>query len=272
MVRDVQAIPPALRRVRWRAVLWHRWVLAIIGGSLCVYGGVFTWMLFLASGGKASDNRALDQGEVAIATGKVIELGRLAIASDDGPQDEVTFQYPELNAQPKCFLPSGTVQAGQEVVVEYLPDRAGICRIQGGRLDLLRWWLRPLPWLYGLVLPGIPFLLLWFLAVLRLRHMMARGDVAVAEVLACRRVRWVVPGMLSIRFRFRDHRAALRLGGHWVHGRSPLGEQLQRFDLGDRVQVPVLHSRRWPQFSRLALPADFAPLSPSTAPQETIPS
>lgn len=270
MVREIQAIPPALRRVRWRAVLWHHWLLVVVGASLCVYGGAFTWMLFLAAGGKASDNAALDAGPVATAAGTVVEVGDAPLTSDDGAHDLVVYRFPEFAADATCFVPSGSVQVGAPVEVEYLPERSYLSRIRGGRLDLMRWWLRPRPWLYGVVLPGVPLLLLWLIAVLRLRHMMARGDVAVAAVTDCRRVRFLVPGMLAIRFRFRDHRAAERTGGHWVHWRSPLGERLRRFERGDRVQVPVLHSRRWPQFSRLALPADFAPFSPSASNQETM--
>lgn len=267
MVREIQAIPPAPRRVRWRAVLWHQWLLVVVGGSLSGYGSLIAWMLFLAAGGKASDNRRLDKEPIRIESGIVtaVEHTRVHEGID---YDKVSFEYPEVKGTADCYFAHGKLRPGDVVVVEYLTDWPNIFRIEGSRLDLLPWWLRSGTWLATLVLPGLPFLLLWTIAVLRLRHMMSLGDVGVAEVVTCRKVRLIFPGMLATRYAFKDHRAADRVGAHWVHCRSPLGRRLLR--PGERLGIPVLHSRRWPQFSRLALPDDFAPLSPSCAAEETM--
>lgn len=272
MVRDIQAIPPAPRRVRWRAVTWHRWPLALLALALAGYGGLFTWMLFLGMGGVASEDVRLDAESIAHQGGEVVAIQQVGIRGEGGRLwDEVTARYPLVPAVGNCWVPSGSVQPGQQVVIEALPGTdEHVFRIRGGRRDLLRWWLRPLPWLRLLVLPGAVLGLSWFLLALRLRYMLRHGDVGIAEVLACRRVRGVLPAMLAVEYGFRDHRAAACRGRHWVPRRSALGQRLRHRERGQRLLLPVLHSRRWPQFSRLALPGDFAPLSPSAAPQETM--
>ena len=79
MVHDIRGIPPAPRHVRWRKVLGYRWPLAAATFLLAVYGGVLTWMLFLAHGGKAQDDWALDERPTIHAQGRV-----LAVTPDSG--------------------------------------------------------------------------------------------------------------------------------------------------------------------------------------------
>jgi hypothetical protein len=281
MRREIQSIPPAPRQVRWRAVLWHRWVLGLFAFAFGVYGGAVTWMFFLAFGELPSDNARLDAGRVGQATGKVLErIGRGGTLNGK-PTDHWRYSFTvpktdgrerEVDLNGSCFAPAGMLQVGKEVQVEFLPDEPNRSRIVGTRLDLLPLWVRPGTWFRLLVVPGLLFLLAWLANAFRLRHMMSLGDVSVAQVAEVREVRWIVPAMLAVRFEFRDHRAAPQEGRHWVRTRSHLGGRLQQqLTNGVLERMPVLHDRRWPLFSRLALPEDFVQPHPASPSRENQP-
>jgi hypothetical protein len=118
-------------------------------------------------------------------------------------------------------------------------------------------WLRPDICFLGLVVPGLLFFASWFTSVLLLRHVMIHGDVGVARVLVAQPTRMVQPAMLRVTFQFRDHHAQERIGHHWVRLHSALGQRLAAASAVGTERLPVLHHRRWPRFSRLALPDDF---------------
>ncbi len=136
-------------------------------------------------------------------------------------------------------------------------------------MNQLPTWVKPSVFFGLLVLPGLLALGLWFQGVFDLRRMMNSGDVGVAEVLETRRLNFVLPSTVAVCYRFRDHRAILRVGRHWVRARSALGEHLST----EPQHMPVLHHRRWPQFSRLALVQDFqkSPAPSPTSPGEVRP-
>ena len=274
MMREVKAIPPAPRRVGWGQVLWSRWPIALLGFLLAVYGGAFTLMLFFAVGGKARDDSLLDEGAVALATGTVTAVRADSGTIDGGPAElyEYVFRFDSRDAEGKSLGAAGLYRVGDRVEVEHSPDRDHPNRIRGTRLNLLPAWIHPGLWLGLLVFPGILALMLWVQGVCDLRRMLSHGDVGVAEVLEIRRVRVVVPGMLSVTFRFRDHRARQRIGRHWVRTRSPLGSRLlAQMASGRHERMPVLHHRRWPQFSRLCVPDDFVQAGSQASAEETIP-
>ena len=254
MFQEIRKIPPAPREVRWRAVLWHRWPVALLGFVFAVYGGVFTLMLYFAAGGKPSDGARLDR-EATIANAQVTDV-RVVDAGDPGV-DLVSYRFEDAvgvlrNGQ--SYAERYLYEMHNRVEVEYLTDEAGINRIVGSRgLNLLPPWVEPSLFLGLLVLPGLLALGLWFQGVFDLKRMMSTGDVAVAEILEIRKQRLVLPSMLAVCYRFRDHRAIPRVGRHWVRARSALGEELS----AGPTHMPVLHHRRWPQFSRLALVCDF---------------
>lgn len=260
MTREVQGIPPAPRRVRWRAVAWQRWPLCLLGLLLLVYGGVFTWMLFLAYGGKASDSARLDDGPTLAVPGAVASVEGHTGQLHGAPAESVrfVFQHQGLRREGVCFAPDGTFATGQTVSIELLPREAHIARIVGTRLHLLPPWSRPGAWLLATVLPGALILLVWLVTAAAVRRVLVRGDVSVAEVVDVRRVRFVLPPMVAVRYRFRDHHAQVRGSSHWVPVRSPLGlrlEVLRRRGGGGRM--PVVHDRQRPRRSRLTLIDDY---------------
>jgi hypothetical protein len=278
MTREVQGIPPAPRRVRWRAVLWSRWPLCLCALVLTVYGGVWDWMLFLAYGAKPSDNARLEEpsdfGEEKVRTeGAVTLVDQNAGFYDDLPADSVHFEF-RWNGQDlryECFSRPGIYAVGQRVEIELLANEPHICRIVGTRLHLLPKWLSPAAWFRWVVLPGFALLTLWFCLVLRLRRTMSRGDIAVAELDQVRRLRFVVPAMIAATYHFRDHHAAVRRGRHWVPLRSPLGmrlEVLRRRD--EHCRMPVVHSRAQPDRNRLTIADDFVRSSAGTADLHTL--
>jgi hypothetical protein len=278
MVRDVRGIPPAPRRVRWRRVLGYRWPLAALAFALAVWGGVLTWMLFLAQGGKASDDRRLD------AARQLDRLDRArgtvdAVTADSGfidaatPAELVTYQFEQSGLQMKghSFAPQGRFAVGAEVEVEMLRGEPSVNRIVGLTTHLIPGVFDPMSWLVAVVVPGLLLGLLYFAGVFHLRHILAHGDVSVAQVLSVQRVRFCLPETWSVRFSFRDHHAHERTSRHWVRAHSNLGNRLRTMARhGTFERLPVLHDRRFPQHCRLVLPDDFAPDAHPVDPAATI--
>jgi hypothetical protein len=259
MVREVRSIPPAPRRVRLRSLLGYRWPLLFAAFVMTVYGGLFTWMLFLADGAKPSDNRRLEIGPVETAAGTVtsIEPARLV---DGRPHERVhyEFAFADDSFAGAAFALEGRYEPDDAVMVELLPREPNINRIVGTRLHVARIWLHPGLWFATMVVPGFLVFLGWLAGVLHLRHVVVHGDVGVATVLQLTRVRWVLPDTLAVRYSFRDHRAVLRHGRHWVRAHGALGQRLANWRGDGALLMPVLHDRRFPQWSRLAVATDFA--------------
>lgn len=253
MSREIQELPPAPRHPRWRAVACRRLPLAIVGFLLTVYGGAWILMLFFAQAGKPRDDRLLDRS-ARRTPAWVVRVEPVRAWIEDVPAVRVEFRYvPDdgVERTGACFAPEGRFRPGTTVPAEYLPGMPHKSRLVGGRISLLGDWVTP-----GLrltVFPGLLLLLLWLQSVIDLRRMMTWGDAAVAEVLEVRPVRHVLPEMLAVRYRFRDHHARPREGRHWVRRRSTLGRRLENLP----ARVAVLHSRARPEHSRLVLPEDF---------------
>jgi hypothetical protein len=266
MRHEVRSIPPAPRRVRLRPLLAHRWPLLLGGFALAIVGGLVTWMLFLAAGGKASDQRRLDAGPRALARGSV--TGADAPVTWDGRQWQYTRYTWTWNGSERigaAFAAAGQYPAGTAVEVEYLADEPRINRIPGTLLHVDVVWLRPETWLGAVVVPGALLLLGWLAGVFQLRHVLVHGDASIATLVEVRRVRGVLPEMLRVRYEFRDHHAVPRRGCHWVRVHSELGERLERQQTSGWFEpMPVLHDRRLPQWSRILLPADFLPAGDAT--------
>ena len=267
MMRDVQGIPPAPRPVRWNKVLGYRWPLGALAFVLAVYGGVWTWMLFLAHGGAASDDWLLDDGPTKVVTARVVEVEPERGSVDGQPADVVSYVFTwkvsdsqeatEWNGS--SFVVAGTSKVGDSVRVELLPKEPNHSRIVGARANLLPAGFKPQFWLWLLVAPGVVFGLGYVLGALHLRHILVHGDVSVAQSLAVRRVPLCLPEMWSVAFSFRDRNARERRSRHWVRAHSPLGARLRRIAQGANERIPVLHDRRFPRFCRLVLPDDFMP-------------
>ena len=251
MFRKIREIPPAPREVRWPAVLWYRWPIAVAGFVLAVYGGVFTLMLYFAAVG--GDDAGFD-GNSPTAIAEITDVAPVGAARRG--IDQVSYRFRDANGvvqEGTSYADEGVYTVSDHETVQYQEGRPIVNRLSGTQLSLLPGWVEPSLFLGLLVLPGVLALGLWFQGVFDLKRMMSTGDVGVAEVLEVRKLRVVVPGTLAVCYRFRDHRAILRVGRHWVRARSALGEHLA----SGPGYMPVLHHRRWPQFSRLALVQDF---------------
>ena len=257
MPAEVQRIPPAPRRVSWGRVLGYRWPLAAATFALSVYGGVVTWLFFLANSGVFVEAERLEQG----ARAAVVAVVR-AVATDAEASQRVDYEF-YADGQTwtgTSRVPGGTWREGQGVPVEYRLGTPTLNRIAGAPVKLRAPQFNPTHTFLLLVVPGLLLGLGWLVGVLRLRHVLVHGDVGVAQVLEVRHVRFCLPESLSVRFTFKDHRAQTRTSRHWVRVHSRLGARLlQRIDRESPERVPVLHDRRFPQHCRLVLPAYFGP-------------
>jgi len=279
MMHEVRSIPTAPRRVRLGPLLAHRWPLLLLGGLCMMTGGLMAWMLFLAAGGKASDQYRLDQGPTISATAKIVRVeeplregGQLVPWHDGVPRQTVhyTFRYRDQDHAGQSPSRIGSCLVGDSVTIELLPDEPNCNRIRGNQLVAQRGWLQPGNWLVSMVVPGALVLLGWLAGVFQLRQVLVHGDVSVGQVNAISHVRFVLPPMLQVCFEFRDHRAQLRRSRHWVREHSELGRRLlHQLHTGWFEPMPVLHDRRLPQWSRMLLPLDFLPLLSHTSSDRT---
>ena len=252
MTREIHDIPPSPRSVRWRAVLWHWWPVAFCGFIFGVYGGLWTLMLVLAKGGKQADDLLIEAHSVVV-TGTVTRI-------EGGPDNEgarplrLSYDYTTENGimrSGRGFLELPSVAEGDRIPVEYAATRPFVSRPEGGRIALVP----PLDqvFFWFLLAPGLACIATWILAVLRLRRLMAHGDIAVAEVMTLDEVRYILPTTLRVMYSFRDHHADQRMTFHWVRARSALGMRL----MAKPKQIAVLHSRDGRGASRLVMATDF---------------
>lgn len=249
MSREIREIPPTPRRVKWRAVLWCWWPLAFAGFLLGIYCGLVTLMLFLAFGGKPADDKALLAGPNGHAVGIVDKV--------DGGQGtqplRVRYRFPISEAEEvpgRCFPQRTGIAVGDKVEVEYLLRAPHKNRVVGGRISLAPPLHYTFLWFF---LTGVACLVVWMIAVLRLRRMMNHGDIAAGKVLACTPIRFVNPSMLRVTYSYRDHHANERNGHHWVRARSALGQRLQAHP----ERIAVVHDRNRGDNSRLVMGDDF---------------
>ena len=262
MTREVQGIPPAPRRAHWHKAFSYRWPLAAAAFTLAIYGGVWTWMLFLANGGKAIDGRRLDAGPTGQAVATVTNVEPGGYIDSDTPADRVVFTFDAAGHtawRNESFAARDTFTRGDEAVVEFLPGEPHISRLVGWHADLLPDLVQPGRWLVMFVVPGLLIGLLYLVGVMHLQRVLVHGDVTVACVLSVKRVPLCLPEAWSVRFSFRDHSAKERTSRHWVRAHSALGHRLRPFlqNEVEELRVPVLHDRRWPQHCRLVTADDF---------------
>lgn len=260
-MHEVRSIPAAPRRVRAGPILAHRWPMALIGGVMVAFGGLLSWMLFLAAGAKPSDQHWLDEGDTAEAPGVVTRVDESRIRAPDGSWWQwvhYDFTYDGNQMSSASMAPADTCSAGMTVRVEVIPQAPRINRIVGSKLHFDRAWLEPESWIAAVVVPGALLLLGWLAGAFHLRHVLIYGDVSTGKVRRARPVPWLLPEVIEVTFEFRDHRAVLRRGRHWVRARSALGAQVQhQMHTGWFEPLPVLHDRRFPQWNRLVLARDF---------------
>ena len=268
MTAAVREIPPAPRTVRWAAVMFRHWRTALCGLLLFGFGSLLTAMLWLGANSShvAEAERRLDARSQR-AWGTITETsptrsGALRVAysftAEDGEQvDGACFVQKGALAE-RLVLDASTAAL---VEIEYRPDQPGESRVVGGHVVFLVGWHRFGFWFA--VLPGLLALTTWLHRVWSARRVLATGDVAVADELACRELRLLVPTMLDVRFRFRDRQGRVRDGRHLLTARSTLGRRACE----PGARLAVVHDREHPTRHQLVVPEDFVVLARTPRPQ-----
>jgi hypothetical protein len=260
MRHELRAIPPAPRLVRWRPLFAHRWLLLAAGLPLVAIGALVAWLMFLQSGGKMSLGPRLDAGPVVRVPGVLRAVWPPRAFPDGSQRQEVRYEFriESSNLRGGCFVPVGEWREGGACEVEALAADWNVNRIRGGALHLDRDWLRARFWVTALAVPGGLLLLAWLAGALQLRQVLVHGDASLGVVHRVQRVQGVLPEMLRVDYTFRDHRATTRHNRHWVRAHGELGVRLlAQMAAGRFEEMPVLHDRRFPQWNRMLLPADF---------------
>ena len=256
MTREIQDIPPAPRTVRWAAVWWHAWPLAVTGLLLILWVGTFTLMLLVAQSRDDEARTALAQASRRVP-GTVLEVAPTGTAAPGWDAVRFSAEVDDMKLRGWCQVPAGSLVTGEQVTVRTLDSpllngHLPLC-IDGGRQAPRSPWRSPGLYFGLLVCPGFFILLLWLQRIYDLRRMMALGDVGVARVTGWRRSRWFLPAMVQVEYSYKDFRARDRTGHHLVPSRSDVG---QRIVDGEAV-VPILVHRAWPKYSRLCTAKDF---------------
>lgn len=257
MMHELRSIPPAPRRIRLRPLLAHRWPLLALGASLVVNGTLLAWFVFLYR----SADLQLAAGPTVRVRGIVTRV-ETPIDWDGRAMERVhcRFEWRDAPREGISFVDADRCAVGDDTAIEVLATDDNVNRIVGGFVQQDRTWLRADFWLARIVVPGSLMLLGWLAGSFQLRQVLVHGDATVGRVLTIEEVRRVLPRMLRVRYEFRDHRAVLRRGGHWVRVNGELGARLQRQVRSGRFEpMPVLHDRRLPYWNRMILPQDFLP-------------
>lgn len=269
MKSEVRDIPTAPRRVRWRPLFAHRWLLFVPGSILLVIGALIAWLMFLQSGGVMSLEPRLADGPSSRAFGRLTKVSPPHVYGDGVLRQEVTYSFPYTydgqtsTSWGSCYLPEGAWKPGDVVKVDYLCADPNLSCIEGGDLHHDRAWLRARFWILAMALPGALLLAVWLAGAFQLRQVLRHGDVSIGTVHRVRRVPLLLPEMLSVDYTFRDHHARTRHNRHWVRAHGKLGVRLMAQMADNRYEdLPVLHDRALPQWNRLLLPADFWPQPP----------
>lgn len=272
VLREVQLIPPAPRRVRWRKVLGYRWPLAAATFALSIYGGVITWLFFLANSFLFVEADRLEHS-TRLAVDAVV---RAVVDQDRGDprvqRVDYEFYAEGQNFTGSCRVLDGAYREGMALPIEYAAGNPNLSRVRDARIEVRPRRFEASNSFALLVVPGLLLGVAWLAGVMRLRTVLMHGDVGTATILEVRRVRFCLPESLSVKFCFKDRRAVDRTSRHWVRLHSPLGHRLMAMQTSGRSdKVPVLHDRRVPQHCRLVLPADFggdlAPVDASALPR-----
>lgn len=264
MMHEVRSIPPAPRRLRAGALLAYRWPLSLSAATLVVSGLLLAWLMFLQAGGKPSDQARLDHEPLETAAGRVVGVDEEFVrAGRRWQRSHYSFAVADGEVVGSSFGAPGAHPVGETVQIEFLRAENNVSRIAGDVLHIHVAWLEPRFWLGLLAMPGAVLLLGWTAGAFRLRHVAVHGDVSVGRIVAVEAIPLVLPQMLRVTYEFRDHRATVRRGRHWVRRRGPLGDRLAVAWLASlrpsaRTEpLPVLHDRRSPDQNRLLLPLDF---------------
>ncbi|MBK8978536.1 MAG: hypothetical protein IPM29_21780 [Planctomycetes bacterium] len=254
MTAELRDVPPAPRPVRLGAVLWYRWPLLAAGALLTVYGGLVTLMLwFSAHGQYPGTDRELDDRSTR-ASGRVVASEPVGGAWTGGGtvrRVRYAFRTPDgADVEDSCYVPGPGPEFGSAVDIEHSLRPPYRSRVVGGRVVLVG-SLSGIGFL-AIVAPGLALLALWLRGAWSQWRLLRDGDLSVATPLAVRRIPRVTPGMLRVRFVFRDRHARLREGSHWVRERSRLGERLAACTDGGRSdRFVVVFDRRAPWRHRL---------------------
>ena len=137
--------------------------------------------------------------------------------------------------------------------MEYLAGNPDVHRLAGTTRSMNTIWM---PDFVGyLWLPCLVILAWWLRGVLRLRYVLSNGSEAVAEILQIRKLWYVNPSQLSVRYRFEDRYGEKRAGHHWVRHSSAKGVALR----DGATQMAVVYDEMRVTLSRLVVSSDFAP-------------
>jgi len=244
------SIPAPPREVRAAAAFGRHAPIGVAGISSLLATAVLLLVQVGSGAGAPFEDWALDSG-AAITTGDIVGLA----PSEERPGvSRLTFRYRVggREYEQHCHVPAGREIVGLQHRIEFLANEPGISRIGGATRAVPP----PLSWRLLVTLggAGVLALLLWLRLAVAQRRLLRDGRLVVADVVATRPIKWLLPRQLAVEFRYRDLADRLHHGRQWCRARSALGQALQ----SGQDRVAVVHDEGRPEASALATPDRFA--------------
>lgn len=132
--RQVHDIPPSPRHVRWSAVLWRRWPLALAGFVMAIFGGLVTLMLtYHRAGSAAADDGRLDEhGVETTARVTAITPSPAHLGDEPAVKVEYTFLAP-ASGTAGTAMTTGSTSTTRPTSAANPPNAAGTVETANGQ-------------------------------------------------------------------------------------------------------------------------------------------
>ena len=172
-----------MRRAVWRKALFDSLVFLLVGGIFTLVGSILSVVFFPRH---LPTELALDYGRTAVAEGTVSGSSSTMWTSNDRRVYEIDYAFTAEDGKEYrgfSFRTGASYSPGEQVEVEYLPDRPTVNRIQGLRVNVVGMFT-----LFVLIFPALGLIFLIY-AVARVSgqgrknlRLLAEGDLAVGRV------------------------------------------------------------------------------------------
>lgn len=248
------SIPDPPRSVRWSTALAWQWPLGLIAGILLLIASAMIGVFWLrADLDLPFDDFALDSGaRLSEAQVTQVDPEPYTTLTEALYVVRYTFDLGDGRRMGASFTGAHRFSPGTRYPLEYLAGDPTVNRLQGTTRAISTIWMPDAVGYFWL--PCLIALAWWFRGVFRLRHMLGNGPVATAEILATRKLWFVNPSQLSVRYRYADRYGEQRTGRHWVRLGSAKGQLLS----AGAARMDVVYDEMRRSLSRLVNPRDFA--------------
>jgi hypothetical protein len=169
-----RSVPPTLSiRVLLGSVLCH------IGWGLMIFGMVFVWAF---DAGGAIRETIRFAGETSAAEGVTVEWRQTSMSINETPVYETTYSFRSADGYDvtgTSYMTGRWIEAGQPVVVEYVPSDPSLSRIQGSRASIAGLGVA---FVYIIPIVGLALAMMGVRTGIRRRYLLSSGELAMGRL------------------------------------------------------------------------------------------